>query len=183
MVRAADQWWAAGDTHRGTSCAFWLAIDLLLGGQHAHSAGWMTTAQRVLNESQSEGAEPGYLLAHQGLLAYITGNGPQAVADFSAAMDTGRRFADQDLATFAQVGSCPDAGPTRPAQPDGLWQQQGREAVEFVALDGDDAVVGWTCVVTTASCRSAARPGSSASGGSEDLARAGRGLPRALGLD
>jgi DNA-binding CsgD family transcriptional regulator len=101
---AADQWWAAGDIHRGASSAFWLAIDLLLRGEHARSAGWMTTARRVLEESPSEGPGPGYLCAHQGLLAYITGNGPQAVADFSTAVDTARRFADQDLTTFAQVG-------------------------------------------------------------------------------
>jgi GNAT superfamily N-acetyltransferase len=30
----------------------------------------------------------------------------------------------------------------------GLWQQQGRTAVESIALDGDGVVVGWTCLVT-----------------------------------
>lgn len=29
-----------------------------------------------------------------------------------------------------------------------LWQQQGRTAVESVALDGDGVVVAWTCLVT-----------------------------------
>ncbi len=32
----------------------------------------------------------------------------------------------------------------------GLWQQQGRTAVESVALDGDGVVVAWTCLVTAA---------------------------------
>lgn len=32
----------------------------------------------------------------------------------------------------------------------GLWQQQGRTAVESVALDGDSVLVAWTCLVTAA---------------------------------
>lgn len=32
----------------------------------------------------------------------------------------------------------------------GLWQEQGRTAVESVALDGDGVVVAWTCLVTAA---------------------------------
>ena len=32
----------------------------------------------------------------------------------------------------------------------GLWQQQGRTAIESVALDRDGVVVAWTCVVTAA---------------------------------
>lgn len=32
----------------------------------------------------------------------------------------------------------------------GLWQQQGRTAVESVAIDGDGVVVAWTCLVTAA---------------------------------
>lgn len=35
----------------------------------------------------------------------------------------------------------------------GLWQQQGRSAVESVALDGDGVVVAWTCLVTAADTR------------------------------
>ena len=31
-----------------------------------------------------------------------------------------------------------------------LWQQQGRTAIESVALDGDGVVVAWTCLVTAA---------------------------------
>lgn len=32
----------------------------------------------------------------------------------------------------------------------GLWHQQGRTAVESVAIDGDGVVVAWTCLVTAA---------------------------------
>ncbi|MGW1341415.1 LuxR C-terminal-related transcriptional regulator [Kribbella sp. NPDC002412] len=101
---AATAWWAAGDVHRGAGCAFWLAIDLLLHGQHARSTGWMSKTRRALDESPTEGPGPGLLAAHAGLYDYITGDHPAALIAFTRAIEIGRRFDDRNLLAFAQVG-------------------------------------------------------------------------------
>jgi DNA-binding CsgD family transcriptional regulator/tetratricopeptide (TPR) repeat protein len=101
---AATAWWAANEAHRGAACAFWLAIDLLLHGQHARSTGWMARTRRVLDESPTEGVGPGFLAAHTGLLDYITGDHPAALIAFTQAIEIGRRFDHPNLLVFAQVG-------------------------------------------------------------------------------
>lgn len=101
---AATAWWADGDVHRGAACAFWLAIDLLLHGQHARSTGWMSRTRRILDESPTEGIGPGLLAAHAGLLDYITGDDAGAFIAFTRAVEIGRRFDSANLLVFAQVG-------------------------------------------------------------------------------
>lgn len=101
---AALAWWESGYVHRGTACAFWLAVDLLLHGEHGRSQAWMTRARRILDQSGVAGPGPGFLLAHAGLVHYIGGEPTDAAGEFAEAERIGRGFDDRDLVMFAQTG-------------------------------------------------------------------------------
>jgi ATP/maltotriose-dependent transcriptional regulator MalT len=92
-----------GAAARGVRCAFWLAIALVLRGEHARAGGWLQRAQRVLAEAGLDCVELGYLQLPAGLrtlhrdpdAAYATFQEVTAVAD---------RFGDPDLQALGRLG-------------------------------------------------------------------------------
>ena len=94
-VRLAD--WA-----RAARCAFWLGITLRSRNEPAKSAGWLTRAHRVLDESGHECVERGYLLIPVALKHYATGDFASAAAACADAEAIGVAYGDSDLTTIAR---------------------------------------------------------------------------------
>jgi hypothetical protein len=60
--RAHQEWLRLGGAERAVRCVFWLALGLLSRGELARSGGWLTRAQRLLDNGQLDRVEQGYLL-------------------------------------------------------------------------------------------------------------------------
>lgn len=108
---SADVWARAhheslrqGDAPRAARCAFWLAFGLMLLGEMAPASGWLTRAQRVLDEGEHDCVERGFLLVPAALAHLFSGDTDAALADFSRALAIGERFGETDLATFGRLG-------------------------------------------------------------------------------
>jgi DNA-binding CsgD family transcriptional regulator len=102
--RAHHQFLERGDVARSVRCAFWVAVGLLNRGETARGSGWLSRAQRLLDDSQLECAEQGYLLVPVGLQAVEGGDAPGAYATFGRVAELGSRFGDPDLVTLGRLG-------------------------------------------------------------------------------
>lgn len=100
LERAHDAYLAAGDTRGAFRCAFWIGVRLARGGEIGRATGWLSRAQRLL-EDEGECAERGYLLLPRVFQFEARGELEEAAALAERAADTGRRFGDQDLFALA----------------------------------------------------------------------------------
>lgn len=103
-VRAHSECLRAGDVPRAVRCAFWLMMELWATGERAAASGWLTRAQRLLDEARQDCAECGLLLV-------IVARGHLREGDISAARDAstraaeiGDRFDHADLKVFGRLG-------------------------------------------------------------------------------
>ena len=108
---SADSWTRAhheclrrDDAARAARCAFWLAFGLLLKGEVARGSGWLTRAQRLLDDRNLDCVEQGYLLVPVALQSIDQGDAAAAYATFGQAAEIGDRFRDPDLATLGRLG-------------------------------------------------------------------------------
>jgi DNA-binding NarL/FixJ family response regulator len=85
------------DWGRAARCAFWLGITLNTRSERAKAGGWLTRAQRVLDENGHEYAERGWLLIPVGLRLYHDGDYASSSAIFAEAAKIGAEYADTDL--------------------------------------------------------------------------------------
>ncbi len=89
----------AGDVEAAARCSFWLALCLMVGGQHARASGWLRRTEDVLAaaaEPDRECAATGYLLIPQGLA--VLDDAPGAALELAVrAGEIGRRVGDADL--------------------------------------------------------------------------------------
>ena len=92
------------DVMRAARCAFWLGLGLLLKGEIAHGSGWLTRAQRLLDEGNQDCVERGYLLVPIALQRLDEGDAATAHVTFSQAAEIGARFSDPDLIAFSRLG-------------------------------------------------------------------------------
>jgi ATP/maltotriose-dependent transcriptional regulator MalT len=102
--RAHRAWIDAGEEARAARCAFWLGFGLLFRGEVARGGGWLGRAQRLLDESGSDGVERGYLLLPAALGAAEAGEAEAAHAAFGRALEVGERFGEPDLIALARMG-------------------------------------------------------------------------------
>lgn len=87
----------AGNVDRAARSAFWLALWLLLQGEHAPASGWLGRARALLDECEVDGAGRGYLLVTASMDATAAGDAAHAEALGGEAAEIGRRFDDRDL--------------------------------------------------------------------------------------
>ncbi|MGH9265847.1 MAG: LuxR C-terminal-related transcriptional regulator, partial [Acidimicrobiales bacterium] len=94
----------AGDAAGAARCMFWVAFCLLMRGQMAQAGGWLTRAERLIQEGALECAASGYLLIPQ-LLAALHADDTPAARDLAVqAVELARRFEDPDLRAFGTLG-------------------------------------------------------------------------------
>jgi DNA-binding CsgD family transcriptional regulator/tetratricopeptide (TPR) repeat protein len=103
-ARAHEECARLGEIARAARCAFWLAFALLNGGDLARGGGWVSRAQRLLDDRQLQCVEQGYLRYAAGLQAIFSGDLAAAHTTFSQAAGIGERYRDPELITLARIG-------------------------------------------------------------------------------
>lgn len=93
-----------GDIHRAARSGFWLAHNLLLAGDAGRSRGWLTRAQRLLDERAPDCVERGYVLVVAGLFAMGGGDATGAYTMNCQVAKLADRFADPDLRALGLLG-------------------------------------------------------------------------------
>ena len=93
-----------GDPPSAVRCAFWLALGLFDRNEFAQAQGWLTRAQRVLDEANTDCVERGYLLIPAALQMIGQGRWPEAQDTFIELGELAQRFEDRDLVTFSRLG-------------------------------------------------------------------------------
>ena len=104
LARAHNEFAKEGVFDRAVRCAFWLAFDLLSHGNIAQGSGWISRAQRMLDDSQLDCVERGYLIIPRGFMMTTSGNPAEGFEAFRKAAEIGTRFNDRDLVAFARHG-------------------------------------------------------------------------------
>jgi DNA-binding CsgD family transcriptional regulator len=101
--RAHHAYLRDGAVAQGVRCAFWLAIALVLRGEHARAGGWLQRAQRALAEAGLDCVEHGYLQLPAGLRA-IHSDPVASHATFQEVTAVADRFGDPDLQALGRLG-------------------------------------------------------------------------------
>ncbi len=103
-TRAHNELLSHGDTARAIRCAFYLTMALIDKREFARAGGWLTRAQRLLDEGHLDCVESGYLLLPIALQCLDQGDSTTAHATFSQAGELAGRFQDADLMTLSRLG-------------------------------------------------------------------------------
>ncbi|MDX1620199.1 MAG: LuxR C-terminal-related transcriptional regulator [Nitriliruptorales bacterium] len=92
------------DVPGAVRCAFWIGVQLSYRAEHAPAAGWFQRARRLLEETDTECVEEGYLLVPGALGALNSGQPDTALELFRSINEFAERFADPDLTALARLG-------------------------------------------------------------------------------
>lgn len=103
-AHAHQEFLGEGDAAGAARCAFWLGFTLMNRGEHARAGGWFARARRVLDESDEDCVERGYLLVPRAMQAIGERDLTTALSRFERAAEFGQRFSDLDLETLARHG-------------------------------------------------------------------------------
>ena len=103
LARAHHGFLTRGETRRAARSAFWLGFISLVSGEPAQASGWLSRAERLLDD-QPDCVEKGYLLLPAGYRAVHGGDARVAYRAFVEAAAVGERFSDSDLLTLARQG-------------------------------------------------------------------------------
>jgi DNA-binding CsgD family transcriptional regulator len=103
LARAHQGFLNHGAIRPAVRCAFWLGFSALLNGEAARGGGWLSRANRLL-ENESDCVERGYLLLPAGFGAFRKGDSETAYRAFQEAAAIAQRFSDKDLMTLALQG-------------------------------------------------------------------------------
>jgi ATP/maltotriose-dependent transcriptional regulator MalT len=103
LARAHQSFLNLGEMKPAARCAFWLGFMALLAGDRAQASGWLSRAERLLND-ESECVEKGYLFLPVGYRLVHEGEAAKAFEAFAQARESGERFKDRDLVTLALQG-------------------------------------------------------------------------------
>ena len=104
LTRAHDQGVSAGAIPIAARSCFWIGFQLINRGDMAQAGGWFARGGRLLDESDLDCVERGYLLVPVALRNLFGGNFEAAFELFKQAREIGERFADTDLMTLAGLG-------------------------------------------------------------------------------
>ncbi|HEX2258933.1 MAG TPA: response regulator transcription factor [Actinomycetota bacterium] len=104
LARAHQGFLSLGNLTRAVRCAWWLAISLINRGEYARGGGWLSRAQRILDEAQLDCVEQGYMLVPVALQSLAGGDAASAYATFGQVAKIADRFGDLDLMTLGRLG-------------------------------------------------------------------------------
>ena len=99
---------AAGDVARAARCAAWMVFGLINRGELARGGGWISRAQRLLDDAGVQVVEQGFLRYLTAVRLYFEGDLDGAHRGFVEACMTGEQFDDPELVALARVcvGRC-----------------------------------------------------------------------------
>jgi DNA-binding NarL/FixJ family response regulator len=102
--RAHHEHLRRGNIPRAVRAAFWLAMGLLDRGEMARGGGWLARGRRVLEETQEDCVEQGFMLAPAAVMSLYQGDGAAAFPLFEQVGAIADRFGDPDLMTLTRLG-------------------------------------------------------------------------------
>lgn len=97
LTRLHQEFLQRGQTERAIRAAFWVGFTLVMKGEHARGGGWLMRAQRLLEETQRDCVERGYLLVPQAIRSIMSGDPQTALGLLNDAAEIAVRFGDRSL--------------------------------------------------------------------------------------
>jgi DNA-binding CsgD family transcriptional regulator len=91
-----------GEPRRAARAAFWIGMQLIVGGEIGRGTGWIGRAERVLEREPGDCAERGLLLMPGAFVQEARGDYDAAAAVAAEAAAVGDRFGDRDLCALAR---------------------------------------------------------------------------------
>jgi DNA-binding CsgD family transcriptional regulator len=101
-TRAHQESLRLSDWSRAARCAFWRGITLMNRSERAKGGGWLARAQRVLDDSQHDCTERGWLLIPLGVHLYHQGDFEGSRTASAHAGEIGASFGDTELVPMAR---------------------------------------------------------------------------------
>jgi DNA-binding CsgD family transcriptional regulator len=101
LERAHQRYLDAGSLRSAAACAFWIGMELFMGGDVSRGGGWLARANRLIEQDGTDCVERGYLLMPAAYRSEAEGDLERAVTTAAAAVDVARRFGDADLFALA----------------------------------------------------------------------------------
>lgn len=102
LEHAYHRYLEGGDDQDALRCAVWLGIHLMLAGSVGRASGWLSRAERQLEQSEDDSAARGYLLLPTALRKEAAGDLDGAIEAAWEAAEIGERLRDADLAAIAR---------------------------------------------------------------------------------
>jgi DNA-binding CsgD family transcriptional regulator len=102
LERAYHRYLENGDDQDALRCAVWLGIHLMLAGSVGRASGWLSRAERQLEQSEDDSAGRGYLLLPIALRKEAAGDLDGAIEAAREATEIGESLRDADLAAIAR---------------------------------------------------------------------------------
>lgn len=103
-ARTHNEYLRKGNVPRAARAAFWVGMGLMDRGEMARGGGWLARGRRLLEETQEDCVERGYMLVPAALLSLIQGDAATAYPVFEQAGVIADRFGDPDLMTLTRLG-------------------------------------------------------------------------------
>ena len=103
MERAYPAHLDSGDELAAVRCAFWITMNLASNGELGRASGWLGRAERLLDRSDGDCVERGYVLLPRTFELEAEGSLESAAEAAAEALSIGERFADPDLVSLAAM--------------------------------------------------------------------------------
>jgi DNA-binding CsgD family transcriptional regulator len=100
--RLYHAWVEAGETLAAARAAFWFGFRLVARGEIGRANGWLSRAQRLVEQCGQDCVEQGYLLLPAGQKHLSAGDALAAHDAAARAAQFGERFGERDLVAFAR---------------------------------------------------------------------------------
>jgi len=102
--RAHNAFLKNAEIERAVRCAAHLVMNLMNRGDIAQAQGWLARARRILEASNRDCVETGYLLLPVALQILFGGDLPRAAEVFDEVANIASRFGDSDLQAMGRLG-------------------------------------------------------------------------------
>jgi DNA-binding CsgD family transcriptional regulator len=92
-----------GDRPGAVRAAFWLVVHLTIRGETGRATGWLSRAQRLMEQEAGDCVERGYLSSADALRCMVAGDWQGTRAAAADAVGVGERFGDPDLVALGLI--------------------------------------------------------------------------------